>query len=259
MRRAGAKELSGRSRTIEKGFAMQDTLISYQRGAVSVLQFNRPSRRNAIDSDLLDHVDQKIRYLKDRAEIRAIILVGDESAFSSGQDLKEVTPPDYLDRFNEVVNLLERTPKLTIAAISGWCIAGGLEFALACDLRIASESAKIGDFHGKINSIGGGGATARLPRLIGLSRAKHLIYTAETISAHDAYRIGLVDAISTNASLLDSAIALAQAATTQDESTFVAAKLAMHDGLDLSLEEAVRESLERHKRHQNARLSDSGA
>src|SRR6185437_15911477 len=106
-----------------------------------------------------------------------LVITGDAHAFSAGQDLKEPEPPGFAEEINAVFGVLEVFPKPTVAAISGWCIAGGLELALCCDMRVAAEDARIGDWHARINSIGGAGATVRLVRLVGLARAKELVFS----------------------------------------------------------------------------------
>lgn len=216
-------------------------------GPVTVLQITRPHRRNAIDSSLLDALAATLSDVERDDQVRAVVLTGDDQAFSSGQDLKEPEPSDYLDRFNEVVGQLERLPKPTVAAVSGWCIAGGLEFALGCDVRVASAESTIGDFHARINSIGGGGMTARLPRTVGLSRAKKLMFTSELLDAEEALRIGLVDAVHPVDAYLDAAIDLAGEAANHDPRTLAYAKQALHEGLELPLERAVERSLELHR------------
>ena len=141
-------------------------------------------------------------------EVRAVVITGNEQAFSAGQDLKEEEPPSYLDTINAVFGRLEALPKPTIAAINGWCIAGGLELALCCDLRVCGEAAKIGDWHARINSIGGAGATVRLVRTIGLTRAKELVFSARVVDAREAVELGLVQQIA-EGEVLQEAIAFA--------------------------------------------------
>jgi enoyl-CoA hydratase/carnithine racemase len=139
-----------------------DTLITQEHEQVLVVRLNRPARRNALNLRLLEELGTVLQQAEASERVRALVVAGNAQAFSAGQDLKEEEPPNYVAAINAVFGRLESLPMPTIAAIDGWCIAGGLELALCCDLRVCAETAKIGDWHARINSIGGAGATVRL-------------------------------------------------------------------------------------------------
>jgi enoyl-CoA hydratase/carnithine racemase len=172
-----------------------ETLLFEKRQATARIQLSRPRRRNALNNATIDELDACLAAVAADDEIRAIVLIGDEVAFCAGQDLKEPEPADFIRKLNSLLFEMEAFPKPIIAAIGGWCIAGGLELALSCDLRIASTDAKIGDWHAKIKSLGGAGAIVRLPRLIGLAAAKELIFTGDVVSAERALSVGLVNQV----------------------------------------------------------------
>jgi enoyl-CoA hydratase/carnithine racemase len=219
-------------------------LLVEQDGRIATIRINRPRRRNALSPSLVRELRDVLDRLAGDDSVGALVITGDDVAFSSGADLKEPEPPRYADEINECFNRLERFPKPTVAAISGWCIAGGLELALACDLRVASTDSKIGDWHVKINSIGGAGATVRLVRLIGLPRAKELVYTGAAVDGEEARRIGLVNRIAPPEEYLAAARALAEEIAAQNPVTLEHAKRSLNAAVDLDLNAAIDHSLE---------------
>lgn len=219
------------------------TLAVSGEDAVATIAIQRPKRRNALNMEALQELKTALAALEADASIKAIIITGDKTAFSSGQDIKEPEPPDYLQAFNATMRAIENFPKPVVAAISGWCIAGGLEMAMCCDQRIATPDARIGDFHVRINSIGGGGATVRLPRLIGMAAAKRLVFTGDVVDGEAALAIGLVDEVRSQEELLAAAGRLALRLVPADPRTFAAAKRSLHECILLPTEEAVKHSV----------------
>ncbi len=215
-----------------------------QRDAIALLRFNRPSRRNALNQLLLNELAGVLEQVEANDAIRALVLTGNAQAFSSGQDLKEEEPPDYVSTINSVCSRLEMLGKPTIAAIGGWCIAGGLEVALCCDVRVCADTAKIGDWHARINSIGGAGATVRLVRTIGLARAKELVFSGNALDAEAARAAGLVSHIFPEVDLIDAAVGLARTLCIGSPATVRQAKLSLHAAADLGLAEALAYSLQ---------------
>jgi len=170
------------------------------RDRVAWLTLNRPQVLNAMDEPMLLELQRAILLADADDDIGALVIKGAGRAFSAGGDLKAAAglnqdPPAYL-RFvrlwNRVFGAVEASSKPTIAAIHGHCLAGGLELALCCDLSIAADDATIGDHHAKFNLLPGGGSSQRLPRLIGLQRAKDLLFTGRSLSGVEAERMGLV-------------------------------------------------------------------
>jgi enoyl-CoA hydratase/carnithine racemase len=210
---------------------------------IAVATFRRPERRNALNVGLVREIGEVTAVVAQSEQIRALVLTGDEQAFSSGADLKETPPPHFVEELNAILTRLENLGKPTIAAISGWCIAGGLELAMVCDLRVATTDARIGDWHARINSIGGAGAIPRLVRLVGLARAKELIYTGAAVSGEEAWRIGLVNRLCEPGEQLEAALALAREIAAGNAITFRYQKRALHAAADRELYAALAESL----------------
>jgi enoyl-CoA hydratase/carnithine racemase len=200
--------------------------------AVLLLRLNRPERRNAINMAMLAALDGALGTAEQDESIRSLVITGNEAAFSAGQDLKEAEPPDFVATINRVFDRLEALPKPSIAAIDGWCIAGGLELALCCDLRLATPEARIGDWHARINSIGGAGATVRLTRLLGMARAKELIFSAAALEGEAARQFGLVSHCHPRPRLIEAALAQARALTIGSPLTIRFAKEAIHRAQD---------------------------
>jgi enoyl-CoA hydratase/carnithine racemase len=178
--------------------------------------------------------------------IRCVVLHGaGERAFSVGADIKEF--PDMVARRgvrdhavqeHRLYNRIDGFPVPTIAAIEGHCLGGGLELALACDLRIAGETARLGLPEVKLGVFPAGGGTERLPRLIGESRARELIYTGEPIDAREAWRLGLVNRIAPAGQALAAALALGRLIAERPSVTLRTVKAVMDRGLCMELLEA---------------------
>ena len=166
-------------------------------GPLALVTINRPQRHNAISLDTLEELHGAVRLAATDDDIRVIAITGAGGrAFASGSDLSEVLHRDFRKALEPIVqglaDQLERTPKPTIAAIDGICMGGGLEVALGCDLRIATHRSRFATPEGKLGIIPGGGATARLPRIVGRGWAMEMMLMGEPIDAQRALAIGLV-------------------------------------------------------------------
>ena len=166
-------------------------------GPLALVTINRPARHNAISLDTLEELHGAVRLAATDDEVRVIAITGAGGrAFASGSDLSEVLHRDFRKALEPIVqglaDQLERTPKPTIAAIDGICMGGGLEVALGCDLRIATHRSRFATPEGKLGIIPGGGATARLPRIVGRGWAMEMMLMGEPIDAERALSIGLV-------------------------------------------------------------------
>lgn len=172
--------------------------VLYQtEGPLALITINRPERHNAISLATLDDLHAAVAEAAGDEAVRAIAVTGaGERAFASGSDLEEVERRGLALALTPLVQgvaeRLERTPKATIAAINGYCMGGGLEVALGCDLRIATPASKFATPEGRIGIIPGGGATQRLPRLVGRAWAMEMLLMGEVIGAERALEIGLV-------------------------------------------------------------------
>jgi enoyl-CoA hydratase/carnithine racemase len=216
-------------------------------GAVLILRLDRPAKRNALDTAMLGALETELRAAATDAAVRAVILTGGEKAFAAGVDIGEFASvnagvanayPAALARAR-CWEALARLPQPTIAAVAGYCLGGGCELALACDLRLAAESAVFGQPEIKLGLIPGAGGTQRLPRLVGATKAKELIYFGEPIDAPEAYRLGLVNRVVPTDRLLDEARAWARRLVEQAPLALAMAKRAIDLGADLSLQAAL--------------------
>jgi enoyl-CoA hydratase len=223
-----------------------ETLLYDVKDGVAVITLNRPKNLNAINAKLAQELEEAVDKAADDDGIRVVILTGGDKVFCVGADIKEsVTRETSLLRQINVrrnyrfYQKLDDMGKPVIAAIAGHCLGGGLEIAIACDLRIAADNASIGDAHSKIGVIGGAGATARLPRLIGIAKAKEMILLGDPISASEAYRINLVNKVVPAATLLDEAMAMARKLSERPPITLRLAKMCINDGMRMDLLSAL--------------------
>jgi enoyl-CoA hydratase len=193
-------------------------LLLERDGATAILTVNRPKVLNALNSDTLDELRRAILELKQDDSVRALVMTGaGEKAFIAGADINELavqTPPggrDHAMRGQHVLDLIEHMGKPVIAAINGYALGGGCELAMACTLRIAADTAKLGQPEINLGLIPGYAGTQRLARLVGRGRALELLLTGDQISAAEAHRLGLVNRVVPAASLMTEAKGLAAA------------------------------------------------
>jgi enoyl-CoA hydratase len=225
----------------------------YERtGAAAVLTIDRPERRNAVDVETAGELLEGFRRFEADGDARALVLTGEgPEAFCAGADLKAMAEagsdlsPGALDavasRPEGPMGFTRLTPsKPTIAAISGWCLAGGLELALWCDLRIATGESRLGfpERRWGVPLVDGG--TQRLPRVVGLGRALDLILTGRIIDAEEAHSIGLLTEIVPTARHLERALELAEALARFPQDTMLADRLAAIEGVGLTFTEGLR-------------------
>lgn len=177
----------------------QSTVIVSTHHRVGTITLNRPETLNALNDTLMHEVVTTAETLDTDPDIGAILITGSEKAFAAGADIKEMASKDFAEmysrdwfaRWDEFARL--RTP--VVAAVSGYALGGGCELALCADIRIAGESAVLGQPEITLGVIPGAGGTQRLARLVGPSRAKELIFTGRFVPAEEALRIGLVDRV----------------------------------------------------------------
>lgn len=184
-------------------------------GNVAIVTLNAPQRRNAIDREMVEALHADLERLDAESGLAALVITGaGEKAFAAGADIAQLekrTSQDALLAINSTLfRRVEEFPVPVIAAIRGFCLGGGCELAMACDLRIAGESARLGQPEVSLGIIPAAGATYRMPRLIGLGRARELIYTGRIVDAVEAERIGLVNRVVPDGEVLDRAVALAR-------------------------------------------------
>lgn len=169
---------------------------------IAVVTVNRPEKRNPLNLATIDELDDCFTALKDNPDVGAVILTGaGDKAFVAGADinrladLEPLSGRDWAVRGQRAFEKIERLGKPVIAAINGWALGGGMELAMACHIRIAAETARMGQPEIKLGIIPGYGGTQRLPRLIGQGRAFEMLLTGDPIDAAEAWRIGLVNHI----------------------------------------------------------------
>jgi len=183
-----------------------------KKGSIAYVTVDRPKVLNALNTPTWTDLHSAFEDAKADASVHGVILTGaGDKAFIAGADISELAHVDAYEaeessRFGQsVLNLIENLGKPVIAAVNGFALGGGCETAMACTMRIAAEHAKFGQPEVKLGLLPGGGGTQRLPRLVGKGRALQLILTGETISAQEAYRIGLVNEVVPAASLIERA------------------------------------------------------
>jgi enoyl-CoA hydratase/carnithine racemase len=203
-------------------------------------------RRNAISRAMLAELGTHLTRASGDRALRAVVVTGSgDRAFCAGADLKERASMSDGDvhafhhGLREAFSAIEAAPQVFIAALNGAALGGGLELALACDLRVAAEGIDLGLPEVRLGIIPGGGATARLPRLVGVSRAKDLVLTARRCPAAEALAMGLVNRVVPASRLLEEAMALAAQVARNAPISLRQAKRAIDGGLHLPLQEAL--------------------
>ncbi len=179
-----------------------ETIIYQKNNAVAKITFNRPEVLNAMNRTMVQEIGEALEDAEKDNDIRVVVITGSGKAFCTGMDLKfakeelntSQAEQDFFRWANEVMlRRIETMPKPVIAAINGYAMAGGIEIVTVVDLAIASEDAVIGDQHMKYGLLGAGGAPYRIPLLLGIRKAKELIFTGKTVSGKEAQQIGLVN------------------------------------------------------------------
>ncbi|GAX90082.1 enoyl-CoA hydratase [Effusibacillus lacus] len=218
-------------------------LVSKREDGIAVVTLNRPEAANALSLQMLYELHEAIYEIKFDRSVRCVIVTGaGEKAFCAGADLKERASMDMTQVRKTVslirgnINDLEALPQPVIAAVNGVAFGGGTELALACDIRVASDTAKFGLTETSLGIIPGAGGTQRLPRLIGKGRAKELIFTARRIEANEALEIGLVEYVTGPEYLMDKALEIAGQIVRNAPIAVAQAKFAIDKGYDVDLQ-----------------------
>jgi enoyl-CoA hydratase len=203
---------------------------------VRIVRFEQPHVRNAVNSATAQRLHDELLAFDADEDARVAVLTGDTDAFCAGANLRDL--PDLRPSGPLGPTRLQLS-KPVIAAIEGWCVAGGLELAAWCDLRVASETARLGCLERRFGVPLIDGGTYRLPRIVGLGRALDLILTGREIDAHEAERIGLVDRVVPAGGALEAAVALARQIAAFPWTCVVNDRRCVYDGLGMALEEAL--------------------
>ncbi|MEE9553395.1 MAG: enoyl-CoA hydratase-related protein [candidate division Zixibacteria bacterium] len=209
---------------------------------VAIVTIDRPKVLNALNDETIAELDHCFTTIAGNKEVLCVILTGGgEKSFVAGADIGELAVCDVVsgrakcDRGQSLLSRIEKLPQPVIAAVNGFALGGGCEIAMACDIRLASERAKIGQPEVSLGIIPGYGGTQRLARLVGRGKAKQMILTGDHINATEAYRIGLVDEIYPPEELLPKAKEMAGKIASKGPLAIKAAKEAVNLGLDVDL------------------------
>ena len=219
-----------------------DLLLVEEKNQAICLTLNRPQVMNCLNFDLLHALKDQIDALQFRTDIRCVIITGaGERSFCAGADLKEraTLTPDQVKRFiltiRNLLTTLQNLPLPVISAINGIALGGGTEVALASDIRIAADTASMGLTETRLAIIPGGGGTQRLPRIIGVAKAKELIFTGRRVNAMEALDIGLVNKVVLRENLMDACMEMAGMIAETGPIAVEMAKYAIDKGIETDL------------------------
>lgn len=216
------------------------------RGRTAMVTMNRPEKRNALDGQMRCAFLGIMDKLNRDGNVRAIVITGaGDKAFIAGADISEFEGRAPVDQWRvmklpTVFDAIERSPKPVIAAVNGFCLGGGMELALACDIRISSSTARFGQPEVNLGIIPGGGGTQRLPRIVGLGAALKLILSGELIDAAEALRLRLVEEVVEPGQLIERALAIAETIASKSPVAVAAAKEATRAAFNLSLDDGLK-------------------
>lgn len=213
--------------------------------AIGTIRLDRP-KMNAINAQLRTELHEVAVEVRDRVDVRAVVLYGGERVFAAGADIKEMSGMSYADMLSwgtvlqDTFTLLARLPMPVVAAVNGYALGGGLELALTADFRILGERAKLGVPEIQLGVIPGGGGTQRLTRLVGPARAKGMVFTGRHVGAEEALALGIADRVVPDGEVYDAARELAASYAAGPAIALRAAKQAIDDGLELDLDSGLR-------------------
>lgn len=222
-----------------------DNILFEQRNAVAIVTLNRSHALNALTPDMTQALVEILHHVDQNESIHCLILTGKGKGFSAGVDLKSLnTNPEILSPANlgpeaPFVKAMHDCRKPIIGAINGFAVTGGLEIALACDILYAVENAKFADTHAKVGLVPGWGLSQKLPRLIGINRARELSFSGRYFSASEACKWGMVNKIFLSDELMPAAIELAEEIASNQQDTLYHIKQLMNDGWESELSKGL--------------------
>jgi enoyl-CoA hydratase/carnithine racemase len=221
-------------------------VIYEKKEGLAKITLNRPDVLNALDVKTLEEIYAAIEDIEDDITVRVAVITATGRAFCTGADLTGIAsiPPDkprdyFLRLWNKVFSAIENVSVPVIAVVNGMAYAGGLELVMVCDLAIASEEAKLSDQHANRGLIPGGGASQRLPRLIGVRKAKELLYTGDRISPAEAERLGLLNKVVPADKLEEATNELVRKLLTKSPMALKAVKKLVNRGMESSLDSGL--------------------
>lgn len=223
-----------------------ETLSAERDGASFVITLDRPKKRNAVSAQMTDEIIAAARAGEADPAVRGVIVTGGPEYFSAGADLNEALEVrsaaqgiEYFRRFHRLCDALETLEKPVLAAIEGFCMTGGLELALACDIRVGAQGSSYAITSARIGTMAGAGGTQRLPRLLGTAKALELLFAAEPIDANEAYRIGLLNRLVDTGGALAEARRMVDVYEKRGPLSLAFVKRAVHRGMQMDLTAAL--------------------
>jgi enoyl-CoA hydratase len=220
--------------------------IEYPKKGVSIVKINRPKALNALNVELLRELDAMVSELENNSENRVLILTGEGKAFVAGADIASMKEYDSekAETFSalgqSVFHKFDQSPLITIAAINGFALGGGMELALSCDIRTGSTKASVGLPEVSLGLIPGFGGTQRLARLVGTGRAMEIILSGDMISSEEAYRIGIINKVFEPENLIESTLKIADSIISRGPIAVREAKRIIKNGFSLSPSEGYK-------------------
>ena len=211
---------------------------------VGTIRLDRP-KVNALNEQVIRELGAIVEDLRLNEEVKSVVLWGGEKVFAAGADIKQMGDLNavqmfrYIGGFQEALTRLERLPQITIAAINGFALGGGCELSMACDYRICAEDSKLGQPEILLGVIPGAGGTQRLTRLVGVGRAKDIIYTGRFVDAEEAKAIGLVHDVVPASDVYDTAVKKAERFAKGATLALMAAKQVIQFGYDVDMDTAL--------------------
>lgn len=220
-------------------------LLVEKQGAVCIVKINNPQALNALNSTVLSELDAAFTEISKDADTKVVVITGEGKAFVAGADISQMSTMNANEgkAFGEqgaaVFRKIEKLPIPVIAAVNGFALGGGCELAMACDIRIASAKAKFGQPEVGLGITPGFSGTQRLPRIVGLGKAKELIYTGGHIDAEEAYRIGLVNKVTDPETLMDETLKMANKIASNAPIAVKYSKEAINTGIQMDIDSAI--------------------
>jgi enoyl-CoA hydratase/carnithine racemase len=226
----------------------EQVVLDEQQRKAAILWLNRPDALNAISWDAMRCLGAALEAAEKDCSVRAVLIIGRGRGFSAGGDIKAYKKLQadaeaftaFVDDYCRLTEGIAEMTKPVLALVNGLCAAGGLELALACDFAWAAESARIGDMHVNFAQIGGAGAMARLPRLMGQARALELVFSGEMLSSQQALQWGLVNRVIADSALLEEGLRFARALAAKSPTAIKFVKQSIRRGMDADLPAALK-------------------
>ena len=219
------------------------TNLKFQRkDGIAIVELYRPQKKNSLNAELRHELEECLAELAHDREVKVLIVTGGEEVFCAGADISEIEGTStgeaaytHAREFQILFDKVEALPQPVIAAVSGYALGGGCELTLACDFRIASNTARFGLPEIKIGAFPGGGGTQRLPRVVGAARAKEMIFIGDPITAEEALALGLVSKVVPKEKLMEEAHAFATRLAALPRLAMQASKMLINRGQEVDL------------------------